>query len=260
MTRIIFAAISIVLLGGLLLSSHFSFNSTAPGKMKIIRFATDATYPPFEYVDKTGNMKGYDIEIANEICKQMKAQCVFVNSSFDKLLTQLNARKIDAIITTMGVSDMRRNEMKFTNVNYNPTLSYVAPLDKKYNAGDIVGKTIGVVQGSQYESYLTNKYKKNVTSKPYVSMNEALQDLQAGKIDMVLGDTMAMKHWLSQDNHSNGYGIIVGPVINNQYFGSGFGIGVRPNDNESLNALNKALIEIKVNGTYDRITRKYFGG
>jgi len=253
------AVIFIFLLGGLFLS-QVSTNSSIPGKVKTIRFATDATYPPFEYVDDTGNMKGYDIDIANALCTQMQAQCEFTNSSFEKLIPALNARKYDAIIATVGISDMRRNELKFTNVNYNPSLSYLAPMEKHYNAGDIIGKNIGVVKGSTFESYLKNKYRKDVIAKPYDTINDALTDLQAGHVDMVLGDTIAIKYWLSQGSNSKTFGVIVGPVINNQYFGSGFGIGVRQNDNESLNAINKALIEIKVNGMYNKITRKYFGG
>ncbi len=262
-TKIILIAIFLFLTGGLFIS-QFSSNSTSPrfitNHMKTIHFATDATYPPFEYMDESGKMKGYDIDVANALCTQMKAQCVFTNTAFDKLIPQLNAKKFDAIIGSISISEMRRGELKYTNVTYNPSLAYLAPLDKHFIAGDVLGKTIGVVKDSSFENYLNNKYRKNVTVKSYDTLSDAITDLQAGKVDMVLGNPIAIKTWVSQGDNGKQYGIVIGPVINNQYFGSGFGIGVRPNDQRDLNALNKALIEIKVNGVYDKITRKYFGG
>lgn len=254
--------ITIAIIAGLMLGGVLMLKFTTPGTNendKVIRFATDASYPPFEFVDDSGQLKGYDIDIAKAACKQMNATCTFSNRSYDSLITGLNEHKYDAIIAVSGANGDSRHDASYTDVAYSPTIGYIAPVDRHYTAGDIIGKTIAVQKNSPFEKYLTEKYGKAVTIKTYDDINAALQDMQAGHVDMALGDAKILKGWLGQNDNAKNYVIIVGPVITRQYFGSGFGIGVRKDDMESLNALNRALIEIKENGMYDRITRKYFG-
>jgi len=225
-----------------------------------ITIGTDAAYPPFETTDKLGEYRGYDIEIAEAVCGQMNVTCKFVNDPFNMLIPNLLQKKYDAVISAMGATDERKVQVSFSDIYYVPTASYLAPLAKNYSMGDIVGKTIAVQKDSTFEDYLRNhKYGNTVNVKPEPDFPTAIADLQAGRVDIFLSDTLTVKAWLRQDDNSKTYGIVVGPMINAKYFGDGFAFAFRKDEDSLRDAVNKALATIKANGTYDRITKKYFG-
>src|SRR5690606_17599012 len=91
-----------------------------------IKFAMEATYPPFEYVDASGNIKGFDVDIANALCQQLKAQCEFSNQPFNSLIPSLQLGKFDAIISALGITTERAKQVSFTNPYYQPSGSFVA--------------------------------------------------------------------------------------------------------------------------------------
>ncbi|VVC77009.1 ABC transporter arginine-binding protein 1 [Aquicella siphonis] len=225
----------------------------------VIRFATEATYPPFEYIDQTGQIKGFDIDIANALCAQIKADCTFSNQAFSSLIPSLKLGKFDALISALGVTPERQKQVAFTHSYYEPSGSFVAKTASHYLLTGLPGKTIGVQQGSTFEKYLQDKYGNKVTVKTYASIQDAFLDLDSGRVDIVLADTPIALAWLKQGNKSKTYAIIEKPIVDHTYFGTGYGIAVNLNATALLDKLNKALAEIKANGTYDQITKKYFG-
>jgi len=225
---------------------------------KVIRFGTEGTYPPFEYVDESGELRGFDIDIAKALCKEMNAECKFFNQSFNSLIPSLKLGKFDAIIASIGVTAERQKQVSFTDSYYQPSGSFVAAVDKHYTLSDVDGKTVGVQLSSTLEKYMQNKYRNKVKLKTYASIQEAFLDLVAGRVDMVLADTPVAKAWLKQNNNTQ-YAIVDKPIIDEEYFGTGYGIAVNKKNTELLNALNTALAKIKANGTYEKIAQQYFG-
>ena len=239
-----------------IIAALFVMQSTFADEIKEIRFATEATYPPFEYQDETGKIKGFDIDIANAICAEMKAQCTFTNQSFSSLIPSLELGKFDAIIAALGITAERQKEVSFTNSYYAPSASFIASASKHYKLGNLSGKTIGVQQGSTFEKYLNDKYGNKVTAKPYASIQEAFLDLVAGRVDLVIADTTIAQIWLKQNK---AYIIVEKPISDTEYFGTGYGIAVSKTNKALLDALNVALKRIKANGEYDKIIKEYFG-
>ncbi|OGT35371.1 MAG: hypothetical protein A3F11_01885 [Gammaproteobacteria bacterium RIFCSPHIGHO2_12_FULL_37_14] len=227
--------------------------------IKTIRFATEATYPPFEYIDESGQMKGFDIDLANALCQQIQATCTFTNQAFNSLITSLNLGKFDAIISAMGITPERLKQVNFTTAYYVPKACFVTALDKHYTVADLLGKKIGVQQGATMERYVNEKYGDKVTIKTYASIQEGFLDLTSGRVDFILTDLPIAQAWLKKNNYDKQYEVMGKPIVDSVYFGAGYGIAIRQDNIELLNALNKALITIKTNGTYDKITKKYFG-
>lgn len=236
----------------------FASAVTMAAEEKIIKFATEATYPPFEYTDASGQIKGFDIDIANALCAEMKVKCTFSNQSFNSLIPSLQIGKYDALIAALGVTPERQKQVDFTHSYYEPSASFVAPTDKHYTIAQLIGKTIGVQQGSTFQTYLQDKYGNKITIKTYASAQEAFLDLRAGRVDVVLVDTPIAADWLKQDK-SKQFGIIDKPIVDHQYFGTGYGIAVRKDNVDLLHAFNLALGKIKANGTYNKIVTQYFG-
>jgi len=224
---------------------------------KTIHFGTEAAYPPFEYVDSAGSITGFDIAIASAACNEMHAQCTFSNQPFNSLLPSLTLGKFDALIAAMGVTAERQQQVLFTNAYYEPSASFIAPIAAHMTLADVKGKQIGVQTGSVFEKFLQDKYGNHSSAKPYVNTQEALLDLNSGRIDVVLIDTPIAKAWLQKDNHQQLYQIVAKPLVNHDYFGAGYGIALRKNDTALAAEFNRALAAIKKNGVYDKIKKQY---
>lgn len=227
---------------------------------KNLVFATEATYPPFEFVDVAGRVQGFDVEIASALCKQMQVDCKFVNQPWDSLIPSLKIGKFDALIGAIQITEARKQQVDFTEPYYVPTASFVGAKDAKLalTPESLQNKTVGVQSGTTMEQYVQGVYGSTVKIKSYSSIQDALLDLTSGRVDLVFGDTPIVIDWIK--NHGQSDYVIVGePVHDEKYFGIGDGIAVRKGDTELLDALNKALKEIKANGVYDAITKKYFG-
>lgn len=226
---------------------------------KTIRFATESTYPPFEFVDESGLIQGYDIDIAKALCEQMKAQCTFSNQSFSSLIPSLQLGKFDALIAAMNITEERKKQVSFTNAYYQPSACFIAPTAKHYAVDNLIGKTIGVQQSSTFEKYMQDKYGSKVTIKSYASIQDAFLDLVSGRVDVVFTDMPIADAWLKQNDNSKTYSMMGSTIVDPAYFGTGYGIAVRKHDVELQQALNSALAAIKANGTYAKIVKTYFG-
>lgn len=224
-----------------------------------IRFAMEATYPPFESMSADGQIQGFDVDLAKAICASIKAECTFSNQAFNSLIPSVQIGKFDAIISAMSVTDERKQQVNFTNSYYEPTAAFVAPMSAKENLNNIAGKVIGVQQGSTFESYLKDKYAGKVTIKNYASVQDAFLDLISGRVDMVLADTPIVTDWLKKIDHVNQFGIVGQPIVDHTYFGTGYAIAVNKNNADLLESLNQGLATVKKNGTLSKLYQSYFG-
>lgn len=245
------------LLAIFLISAFISPLSQA--EIKKITFATEATYPPFEYVDNTGKIRGFDVDIANALCANMKVQCNFINQPWDSLIPGLKLGKFDAAMGAMQITDARKKVVDFTNPYYTPTAIFVAKNNSGFSTSPegLKNKIIGVQGGTTMEQYLQTIYGNTIKLKSYASVQDALLDLTAGRVNAVFGDTPIVMDWLNKHGDKQ-YSTVGQAISDTHYFGTGAGIAVRKGNTELLNAFNKALADIKANGIYDKIIQQYF--
>jgi arginine transport system substrate-binding protein len=224
----------------------------------VVSFATEATYPPFEFLDNKGQMQGFDIDIIKAICQKMQVQCKFTNQAFDSLIPSLQLGKFDAVFGAMDITPERQKQVDFTQPYYVNTASIVVPKAESstLKPDNLQGKTIGVQAGTTMQSYLQKKYGNSVKVNTYASEQAAFLDLTTGRIDAVMGDTPLIVKWLQQ--HTKDYMLIGEPIRDENYFGKGYGIAVRKGNQELLNKLNAAIEAIKNDGTQQRLINQYF--
>lgn len=248
----------IVSISLIILASLISPNGWA-ALPQTISFATESTYPPFEYVDSSGQIQGFDIELANALCTDMKVTCTFTNQPWLSLIPSLKLGKFDALISALNITDARKQQVDFTDPYYATTGSFVSMSDKPVviSKDGLKDKIVGVQTGSSFQQYMMGEYP-DVKIKTYDGMQDAFLDMVAGRVDVVLGDTPMMKYWLKQNDLTHKYTMVGEPIVNAKYFGNGYGIAVKKGNTELLTAFNKALADIKANGTYDSIVRTYF--
>ncbi|CAH6883216.1 putative ABC transporter periplasmic binding protein ArtI [Vibrio chagasii] len=229
-----------------------SFNAAAQEEIK---FAMEATYAPFEYMDENNQIQGFDVDLANALCEEMKATCTFHNQAFDSLIPALKFKRYDAAISAMDITEARLQQVNFSDAYYDNSAAFISIEGKVADQAALEGKRIGVQNGSTHQSYLLEQLP-GVTAVPYSSYQDAFIDMKNGRIDSVFGDTAVVAEWFKKEDNLT----YVGDQVTNQdYFGNGFGIAVNKSNPELVAQLNTALAAVKANGEYDKIFNKYFG-
>ncbi|WP_147196574.1 arginine ABC transporter substrate-binding protein [Pantoea sp. CCBC3-3-1] len=241
MKKIVLAA----LLAGLSLSASAA---------QTIRFATEASYPPFEFVDSDNKIQGFDVDLANALCREIDATCTFTNQAFDSLIPSLKFRRFDAVMAGMDVTPEREKQVLFSKTYYDNSALFIAQKGKVASVDALKGKRVGVQNGTTHQKYLTEKMS-GVSMVPYDSYQNAILDLKNGRIDAVFGDTAVVNEWLKQNATLAPVGE---KVTDKAYFGTGLGIAVRQGNTDLQNKFNTALDKVKANGTYKTIYSKWF--
>lgn len=228
-----------------------TFNAAAA---ETIRFAASATYPPFESLDANNQIVGFDIDLANALCKQMQAQCTFTNQAFDSLIPSLKFKRFDAVMAGMDITPEREKQVLFTKPYYDNSALFIAQKGKIADVAALKGKKVGVQNGTTHQKYLTDKHPE-ITTVPYDSYQNAILDLKNGRVDAVFGDTAVVNEWLKQNDALAAVGA---KVTDKDYFGTGLGIAVRQKNTDLQGKFNAALDKIKQDGTYETIYKKWF--
>ncbi|MET1279213.1 arginine ABC transporter substrate-binding protein [Vibrio navarrensis] len=239
----------------ILLASLIGLVSANVAAQQEIKFAMEATYAPFEYMDENNQIQGFDVDLANALCKQMQAKCSFHNQAFDSLIPALKFKRYDAAISAMDITEARLEQVSFTDAYYDNSAAFVSIAGKVADQGALKGKRVGVQNGSTHQSYLLEQMI-GVTAVPYASYQDAFIDMKNGRIDSVFGDTAVVAEWFKKENNL----AYVGEYVTNaQYFGNGFGIAVNKDNQKLVADLNAALKAVKANGEYQTIFNQYFG-
>ncbi|VXC95204.1 lysine/arginine/ornithine transporter subunit; periplasmic-binding component of ABC superfamily [Pseudomonas sp. 8Z] len=228
-----------------------STSAFAADKLKI---GTEGAYPPFNLIDASGQVTGFDVEIGQALCAKMKAECEVVTSDWDGIIPALNAKKFDFLIASMSITDERKQTVDFTDPYYTNKLQFIAPkgADFKTDKDSLKGKVIGAQRSTIAGTWLEENLDGIVDIKLYDTQENAYLDLASGRVDGVLADKLVNWEWLKSDSGKD-FEFKGEPVFDNDKIG----IAVRKNDplREKLNA---ALKEIVADGTYKQINDKYF--
>jgi polar amino acid transport system substrate-binding protein len=224
-----------------------------------VRIGTEGAYPPFNELTASGELTGFDIEIAKALCEKMKVECEFVTQDWDGIIPALLAGKYDAIVASMSITDERKQQVDFTNKYYNTPPAIAVPKDSALTAATpeaLQGKMLGAQSSTTHANYAQEKLT-GAEVKLYPTADEYKLDLQNGRLDAAIDDVVVLDQWIKSD--AGACCRILGtltpdPVIN----GQGAGIAIRKEDQDLKALFNKAIEEIRADGTYQKINDKYF--
>lgn len=224
-----------------------------------VRIGTEGAYPPFNYLDAAGELKGFDIEIAQALCDEMKVECEFITSDWDGIIPALQAGKFDAIIASMSINEERKKSVDFTGKYYNTPPAIAVPKDSEVSdvtPEALAGLTVGA-QASTTHSTWAEQFLTDSTVKLYPTADEYKLDLKSGRLDAVVDDVVVLSDWIESD--AGDCCKIVGTITPVQEIhGEGAGIALRQDDDELREKFNEAIQAIRANGKYQEINDKYF--
>lgn len=225
---------------------------------------SEVNYPPFESVDANGNMVGFDIELIEAVGKAAGYDRVEIrNIKWDSLIPALNARQVDAVISAMTITDERAQASRFSDPYFTAGQAIMVKKGSPIRTvADLSGKNVGV-QGDTTGQFAVEKQNEAFSKmseplppaniKPFQSTPDAINALVTGQVDAVVVDLPVLQEYL-KDNPDAGVEI-TGPPFTVEYYG----IAMRLDDTALADRINRALAQVKADGTYDRIYAKYFG-
>lgn len=242
------------LLASFVMAGAFSTTAIA----RDLRIATEGTYAPWSFVDAQGNLTGWDVDIANALCDEMKVKCDIAAQEWDGIIPGLNAKKYDLIVAGLLVTEKRKQQVAFSNKYKNTTSQFVAKKGEYTDTSPaaLAGKRIGVQRGSSQDGFLTENYKDSEIVRYDKTIDPEL-DLVSGRVDLMIANRVTTLVGFLARPESEGFGL-VGEAYSGGILGEGNAIALRKDDTELLKQVNSALEAIMSNGVYDKITAKYF--
>lgn len=228
---------------------------------KPLRIGIEAAYPPFAFKTPDGQIAGFDYDIGNALCEEMKVKCQWIEQEFDGLIPALRVRKFDAVLSSMSITEDRKRSVDFTGKYY------ATPAKLAMKAGtelsdpllDLKGKKVGVQRSSVYDRYATDVFAPaGAEVVRYSSQNEIFLDMRSGRLDATLADSVNIDDGFLKTDAGKGFAFVGPDFTDVKYFGEGQGIAVRKGDQALVGRIDAAIAAIRANGKYKEVQDKYF--
>jgi polar amino acid transport system substrate-binding protein len=223
-----------------------------------LRLGTEGAYPPFNYMTADGKIEGFDIEIGNALCAEMKVECEWTVQDFDGSIPAIQAGKFDAIVN-ITINPERAEKVNFTRKYYQTPPAVAVPKDSAIAGAtpeDLKGKAIGVQNGTVHLNFAQEKYAGSEI-KSYPTGDDARADMANGRVDAVMDGSIILTEWLKSDAGAccKLLGVLAAdPAVH----GPGVGIALKKGNDELTAKFDAAIDAIRANGKYKEINDKYF--
>lgn len=223
-----------------------------------LKVAVGGPYPPFAEFDKEGNLFGFDVDIANALCKELQRPCIVRSWVFEEILPALVSGEIDFAVAGMANNEERKKYVDFTERYYRSRSIFIERPGnvREITPDSIHGLRVGTQAGTAQEQYLHEQYGNSITIVALETFDAVMAMLKQGKLDLILIDGLAGYAYLKSPE---GQGLeTVGEALSSKKLPDWACIAVSKKQPGLREALNNAIKNIKRNGEYGRINRKYF--
>jgi octopine/nopaline transport system substrate-binding protein len=244
-----------------------------------IKIGTEGAYAPWNQKNEAGKLIGFEIDLANVLCINMKHDCTMVEQDWDGMIPALTSGKFDAIMAGMSITPERMETINFSQgyaadgaslavmkgsslegmdtlaINLSNTDAATKAVLKTLTEA-IAGKTIGVQTGTIHQNFLESGLVGKVKVRTYKTQDEVNLDLAAGRIDAGLADILAITEFAKKSGKPV---VLTGPVYSGGPFGAGVGVGMRKEDTKLLEDFNKAIDTARKQGKISELAIKWFG-
>jgi octopine/nopaline transport system substrate-binding protein len=247
-----------------------------------VKIATEGAYPPWNATDSSGQLVGFELDLAKDLCGRMGVECEVVAQDWEGIIPALQAGKYDVIMAGMSITDERKKVIQFSD-SYAATparfavlkdsdlASYAGKLDRanldevdadEQAAIDAMkeafdGKTVGVQVATTHANFLETYLADTVEIRKYDTQENLDLDLQSGRVDLALA---SMSYWQPLMNTEKGADFaVIGPGMTGGPFGSGVGVGIRQEDSDLVELFNQAIAAAKADGTITKLSEQWFG-
>jgi polar amino acid transport system substrate-binding protein len=224
-----------------------------------LRFLTTTDFPPFSFLDGSGRLTGFHVDLARAICTELEIldKCQIQALPWSELETALAAKQGEAIIAGLSVTAETRDKYAFSRSYLQFPARFVVPAASKLSDAGLAGQRIGVIAGSAHERMLRD-YFPDVEVVTYAAQDQVFNDLKGGKIAGAFGDGMRLAFWLAGSDSAGCCRFAGGPYLAPEYLGTGLAIAAAKEDPVLARAFDYALHEISAKGTFAELYLRYF--
>lgn len=225
-----------------------------------LKVATNAEFPPFENVNKSGGYEGYDIDLINAIAKKLNMKVEISNMKFDSVITSVQSGACDVGVSGLTITDERKKSVNFSDSYYAASQVVIHKRGDTVIGGStadavkasLSGKKIGVCMGFTGKSYVEENVKDAKEVKTYDNISLAMIDLVNGSIDCIVMDDVVAKQAANSANNKDKVEVVATALTAEDY-----GIALAKNNKDLTDKINKALAELKADGTVDSLVKKW---
>jgi polar amino acid transport system substrate-binding protein len=228
--------------------------------LREIRILTEDDYPPFNFTGASGQLEGFNVDIARAVCAELSVPCLIQSRRWDTIVAALEAGQGDVIAASLAPTPEARARLLFTSPYYRTPARFAvqkaSPL-AEVSVGSLKGKTIAVVAGSAHEAFLIKLFP---SSKVLARQSEAevLDSLRKGEADAAFADGVSLGFWLNGTSSADCCRFLGGPYLESRFFGEGVGMALRPSDGRLKTAIDFALFRLWERGVYADLVRRWF--
>ena len=245
-----------------------------------VRIGTEGAYPPWNSKDASGNLIGFEVELANWLCIYAEHDCTIVEQDWDGMIPALLMRKFDLIMAGMSITAERQKTITFSQ-GYADEVAQLAVMKGsslegmdtpsginlslggsdvksalKTLTGALAGKTVCVQTATIHQNFLDSGDVGSVKVRTYKTQDEVNLDLAAGRCDAALAAAVAFTDYAEKSGKDV---VLVGPTFSGGAFGNGVGVGIRKDDTALLKDFNKAIKKARKSGKISELAIKWFG-
>ena len=233
----------------LVLCMLFCFAGCGAKDDNTLTMGTNAAFPPYEYVDDDGNIVGIDAEIAAAIAEKLGMELDIKDMEFDSLITACAGGSVDVVLAGMTVTEERKESVNFSD-SYATGIQVIIVKDGSAIAAyeDLEGKMIGVQSGTTGDIYCTDEFGQD-NVKQFANGALAVEALKNDQVDCVIIDNEPAKAFVASNEGLK--------ILETEYAVEDYAIAIAKGNTELLEKINKALKELKDDGTIKKIVDKY---
>jgi octopine/nopaline transport system substrate-binding protein len=245
-----------------------------------IKIGTEGAYPPWNSKDASGNLIGFEVELAKELCAIMNHECTIVEQDWDGMIPALTGKKFDAIMAGMSITQERMKTISFSQGYADEVASFAvmkgsslegldtpeginlslggSSVDKalKTLTSVLSGKTVCTQTGTIHQNFLQSGDVGKIDVRTYKTQDEVNLDLTSGRCDVALAAAVAFTDYSEKSGKAV---VLTGPTFSGGAFGNGVGVGIRKSDSKLINDFNSAIDQARKKGIISKLAIKHFG-
>jgi len=259
-------------------------NKVTPQSSKedTIRIATDGAYPPYIGTNTDGTLFGFEADLAKELCTRIQKKCEWVKQSFDGAIPSLRAGRFDAIMSSLSITDKRREVVDFTLPYFTGPTVFMAKADSKYAnaetglitldklsedestslatfASHLKGATIGVQLATSHEELVKEFFNKDTKAKAYTASEQMFLDLASGRVDVIVIGSGELSDVFLAEQEEKGRALKeIGPSLKGGVLGQGVAIAVRQGSDILQQQFNQAIRAANQEGVIKDLGLRWF--
>ena len=225
-----------------------------------VRFLADGDFPPFSYIDAKGALAGFNVELADAVCRELRLACEFAVRPWGQIAAALASGQADAVIAGIKMTPENAERLDFTRPFYRPLARFAVRSEfdlKPPYVRTLAGKRLGVMQGSAHEAWLKAAFAHS-NIRPFADQPEALEALRTGRIDALFDDAVRLMFWLVGPGARQCCRLADGAYVDENRFSPPMTIAVKRGNLQLLESLDYGLDRLQENGVYADIFRRYF--